>query len=150
MSDEIETKDPMNDIPYYVFWREGCAKFVSTSCRLLRLAGEPVTRESITHFIVTAPRMEKDLSEFFQVFRTTYCGYVLEKGRKKCQPESPEHKSWSDACSYIVAYFPSRRWDTQEMLIETLIGAMAGLDLDPPPAPTEEPKPRKRFFLFRR
>jgi hypothetical protein len=36
------------------------------------------------------------------------------------------------------------------MLIETVIGVLGGLDLDLPPASPEPPRPRRRFFGFRR
>jgi hypothetical protein len=74
----------------------------------------------------------------------------MERGHDRFPPESSERKAWQDAFSTIVSYFPSRRWDTQEMLIETVIGVLGGLDLDPPPASPEPPRRRRRFFGFRR
>jgi hypothetical protein len=69
MPEEAQAVDLMDTNPHFVFWREGCAKFVGSTCRLLRLAGEPVTRETITGFILTAPRMKENLTEFQKLFR---------------------------------------------------------------------------------
>ena len=46
-----------------------------------------------------------------------------------------DQEGWKEAFHHIVHYLPSRKWDTAEMLVETVAGVMAGLDLDAPPTP---------------
>lgn len=140
---KTEPTDPMDTIPHYVFWREGCAKIARCACFFIRMAGDPVTPASVRKFLASAPRHAEELGD--KDWRRGYCCQVLERSSFVCDGLA-DHEPWKEAFWYITRDVPSWKWDTAEMLLETVAGALSGLDLDPP---SVKPPPSKRPRSFR-
>ncbi len=127
-----ETTDPMDTIPHYVFWREGCAKMTKYACCLIGMADDPVTPAAVLRFVSSAPRCRDDLRD--ESWRRGYCSMVMERAYAVAVATA-DQEHWEEAFCHIAHYLPDRKWDTSEMLIETIAGVMSGLDLDPPAMP---------------
>jgi hypothetical protein len=140
-----ETTDPMDTIPHYVFWREGCTKITKYACYLIRMAGDPVTPAAIMKFMSSAPRDRAQLLN--DDWRRGYCSMVMERSNAVADGMA-DQEGWNEAFCHFVDYLPARKWDTAEMLIETVAGVMGGLDLDAPPTPAPN-IPRSRSFRER-
>lgn len=118
----------------YEFWREGCGRMCGIVCELLRMAGQPVTLASVLRVVESLPRRRTDLAS--PEWRQEYCYKCLETAHTNAVSEI-ETKRFDFVANYFVFYFPQRTWLAQETMIDSFVGILRALELDPPTSGSE-------------
>ena len=119
--------DPLDLIPEFAFWRDGCRTMAENICKLLRLAGEPVTRERIVAFLSTLPRRPNDLAS--ELWQNGYCFACLEKAQDNMPPEDRGTQELGLG-GYFLCYFVDRSYLRQALVIDAFLVILGGLTLD--------------------
>ena len=114
--------EPIDVIPRYAFWQEGCRTLAVNVCAALREAGEPVIPRTVLAFVDGLPRDSYDLH--YGTWQKSFCGLCLEKIHAKCS----EHVE--PLLDYFMNYFVERDSHAKAMLIEAFRGIIGGLNLD--------------------
>ena len=110
--------DPIDLIPEFAFWRDGCRAMSANICTVLQRAGEDIKRSNILSFLHSLPRSYHDLTS--EMWSKGYCHEYLEKA-------FPNMNGMSDpVMDYFVVYFPARSYVSQMMLIDAFIGILDG------------------------
>ena len=112
--------EPIDVIPRYAFWQDGCRTLVVNTCAALRLAGEPVTPGYVLAFIDSLPRHSGDLTE---EWRKSFCSRCLEKAYVNT---GNQHRM-TPLEEYFLVYFVERDSTAQAMLIEACRGILGGI-----------------------
>jgi hypothetical protein len=115
--------DPMDLIPKFAFWREGCKTMATNICEVLRRVGEPVTPKNIREFVCTLPFDGSYLRS--EAWRKGYCSSCLAKLHQKMPPDAED-----PLVDYFLDYFTSRGSVCQWMLIDAFIGILDGMTLE--------------------
>jgi hypothetical protein len=121
----IMALEPLDLIPRFAFWRDGCRTMAKSICEVLRLAGEPATPKNILAFVGSLPRDPGDLTS--QLWQSGYCSSCLAKAYDKA-PETDMSSAEHSLVGYFLRYFPERDRLCQLMLIDAFIGIINGLD----------------------
>jgi len=114
----------------YEFWREGCGRMSGMVCELLRMAGQPVTLATVQRVVESLPRRAADLA-CAEWCKRSYCCECLELAHSKAVNEIGD-KQFDFLCDYFLAYFPNRTMLAQETMIDSFVGILRALELDPP------------------
>jgi hypothetical protein len=128
------------------FIQEGCAEMARNISDLLKLAGEPVTREAVLMIAKSVPCYLLDVHENW--WRRGLCNKTMEKAFHRSQGTAMEARL-NEIVDYLVGDIPRRHLVT----VATLIGAFAGVlsvGFDQPkPESVSEPPVKKRGRLER-
>ena len=119
--------EPIDLVPQHQFWRDGCREMAKNICKVLRIAGEPITLENILEFASALPRDPDYLRSI--LWKSSFCSRCLQKvydripeGRKIC-PESV-------LIDYFLGWFTMRNGNTQWMLTDSFVGILQGIELE--------------------
>jgi hypothetical protein len=119
--------DPIDLIPEFAFWRDGCRTMAQNICAVLRLAGEPVTPANVMQFAETLPHRRFDLES--DSWRREYCSQCLMKAWEAASGAKAVRRH--DALfAYFFSYFVDRSYPSQVMLKDAIVGILGGLTLD--------------------
>jgi hypothetical protein len=119
--------EPIDLIPSFAFWRDGCRTMAGNICKVLRLAGEQVTLANIIAFVSSLPRDSGYLTT--ETWQQTYCHRCLEKAYHNT-PEAIRKDVSEAVIDYFLVYFTMRGSACQWMLQDAFIGIMSGLQLE--------------------
>jgi len=119
----------------YEFWLEGCGRMSANVCKLLRMAGQPVTLATVLGVVQSLPRQRADLTSA-EWRQSSYCCKCLQKAEPKAVTEI-EAKRFGLLAEYFLGYFPQRTTLAQETMIDSFVGILRAMELDPPTSGSE-------------
>lgn len=116
--------DPIDLIPEFAFWRDGCRTLAKNVCKVLTLVGEEISDDNILAFIKWLPRNRSELES--PAWKASYCCRCLEKMFNN-MPEEQRNKGLDNPLmDYFLQYFPARTYVSQLMLIDAFVGIITG------------------------
>jgi hypothetical protein len=128
------------------FLKEACAELAKNAAELLRMAGEPVTREAVMEIVESIPRDPRDLLK--DSWRLGRCSRTMEKVHPLNFAATDTDRN-KEIFEYFARYVPTR----DLYAINTLRGAFEGVlsvEFDIlAPEPVPGPPARRRGHLER-
>ena len=137
---------PRADMPSFEFFRTACTEAGLYACRLLELAGMPVTVVSAMMVIESVPRKPEELMD--DGWGHGYCGHALRMAQERCTGNADE-AAFRLVEEYFTRYIPTRSLATIDMLGGAFCGVLGGLG-DTPFSINAKPEPEpgllRRWF----
>lgn len=121
----MQTREPIDIVPYYAFWMEGCGTLIQGVCLMLRISGHPVTRETIVRFVRSLPMLMVQLDG--EAWKAGFCNEVCKEAFNRSRGTGREAVV-DEIIHYFASTFVMRSACTKEMLHDSVLGVVMGLD----------------------